>query len=198
VHPVLLSCSSQRHLLPRGVQGQERLCAPCNSASATIPTGISLLPFLHSSFPGLPLSPLLLHFFDLFLLLPIIFCCGLFILSCFGFFFPKLNSLLNQSGNYFLGDFSLDMGTYRGAVGEDCNHVEYRIGFAYCWLLGDFFLFVCFLFLMQSGKVMTIRRLAKKTMVFFVLFFVLNKVGSKDLAESLRRAPAVAGLTLIT
>jgi len=51
---------------------------------------------------------------------------------------------------------------------------------------------------MQSGKVMTIRRLAKKTMVFFVLFFVLNKVGSKDLAESLRRAPAVAGLTLIT
>ena len=45
---------------------------------------------------------------------------------------------------------------------------------------------------------MTIRRLAKKTMVFFVLFFVLNKVGSKDLAESLRRAPAVAGLTLIT
>lgn len=156
------------------MQGQKRLCAPWSSPSAAVPTGISLLlPFLHSSFPVLPLSLLLLHLFDIFLLLLTIFCYGLFILSCFGFFFPKLNSVLNQSGNYFLCNFSLDMGTYRGALWEDCNNLENHICFAYCWFFGGL-------------------------VFWFVCLFVFNKVGSKDLVGTLRRAPAVAGLAQIT
>lgn len=67
----------------------------------------------------------------------------------------------------------MDMGTYRGALWEDCNNLENHICFAYCWFFGGL-------------------------VFWFVCLFVFNKVGSKDLVGTLRRAPAVAGLAQIT
>lgn len=108
------------------LQGQERRWASlqqccCHHSHQDSP----LLPFfthffqsnLQSPFSVAPLGMLLLHLVDLFLLLRITLCYGLFVLSCFGIyiyflFLQKFNSVLNQSRNDLLCGFSLDLEAY--------------------------------------------------------------------------------------
>lgn len=110
-------------------QGQERLWTPqhqcfCYHSQQDLPSAA----LLHSSFPGestkslpsstcepLPLSLLLLHLVDHFLLL--LFCYEPFILRRFGFF-CEINSVLNQYSNYLLFNFSLGLSWQRGQCGR--------------------------------------------------------------------------------
>lgn len=110
MHPVLLPCLAQQHLLPREATGLRGCELPSNIFFCLhSQQDLSSAALLHLSFPGdspkslpsstpelLPLNPLLLHLVDRFLLLLIIFCYGLFGFRWFGVF-GKFNPVLNQS-----------------------------------------------------------------------------------------------------
>lgn len=126
MHSVLLSCSAQHHLLPREAAGPgEAVSFPATVLLPPFHQDFPLLPFfthffqsnLQSPFSVAPLGMLLPHLVDLFLLLRITLCYGLFVLSCFGIyiyflFLQKFNSVLNQSRNDLLCGFSLDLEAY--------------------------------------------------------------------------------------
>ena len=94
VHSVLLPCSARHHLMPREAAGPgEAVSFPATVQLPPFPPGFPSAAFLYSSFPEqspkfllsstpelLPLVKLLLHLVDLFLLLWVTLCDGLFVL----------------------------------------------------------------------------------------------------------------------